>query len=149
MSPTQTASTEEILGNVRIFRGLDRKYLTQIAKSAHARTYTPGEVIVSEGEDGVGLYAISSGEVEIYQTRDGGERHLRTMRPGEVFGQLALLTDHPRTASVRAVSNSESLVFTAWSFRAMLAESPEIATHLLGTMAQWLVEAEDRAAALR
>jgi CRP-like cAMP-binding protein len=43
-------------------------------------------VIVSEGEDGIGLYVISSGEVEVYQTRDGNERHLRTMRPGEVFG---------------------------------------------------------------
>ena len=143
---SQTASTEDILGNVRIFRGLDRKYLTLIAKSAHARSYAPGEVIVTEGEDGVGLYAISSGEVEVYQARDGQERKLRTMSPGEVFGQLALLTDHPRTASVRAVSSTECLVFTAWSFRAMLAESPEIATHLLGTLAQWLVEAEDRAA---
>jgi CRP/FNR family cyclic AMP-dependent transcriptional regulator len=149
MSQTQTVSTQDILRNVRIFRGLDRRYLAQIAKSAHVRSYAAGETIVSEGENGIGLYVISSGEVDVYQTRDGEERQLRVMRPGEVFGQLGLLTDHPRTASVRAVSNTECLVFTAWNFRAMLAESPEIAGHLLGTLAQWLVEAEDRAAALR
>src|SRR5439155_13163522 len=104
MSQTQTASTEDILSSVRLFRGLDRKYVSQIAKSAHTRSYAPGEVIVSEGEGGIGLYVISSGEVEVYQTRDGRERQLRTMQAGEVFGQLALLTEHPRTASVRATS---------------------------------------------
>jgi len=77
-----------------------------------------------------------------------GTPTLRTMQAGEVFGQLALLTEHPRTASVRATSATECLVFTAWSFRAMLTESPEIANQLLGTLAQWLVEAEDRIAAL-
>jgi CRP-like cAMP-binding protein len=49
---------------------------------------------------------------------------------------------------VRASSSAECLVFTAWSFREMLADSPEIATHLVGTLAQWLVEAEDRIAAM-
>jgi CRP-like cAMP-binding protein len=71
------------------------------------------------------------------------------MHPGEVFGQLALLTKHSRTASVRAVSNTECLVFTAWIFREMLADAPEITMHLVDTLAQWLVEAEDRAAAVR
>jgi CRP-like cAMP-binding protein len=149
MSQIPTVSVEDTLSNVRLFRGLDRKYLAQIAKGAHARSYEAGDVIVSEGEDGIGLYVISSGEVDVYQAREGGERHLRTMRAGEVFGQLALLTNHPRTASVRAISKTECLVFTAWSFRDMLADSPEIATHLVGTLAQWLVEAEDRIAALR
>jgi CRP-like cAMP-binding protein len=128
---------------------MDRKYLSQLAKSAHPRSFAAGEIIVREGEGGIGLYVITTGEVEVYQTLAGQERHLRTMRAGETFGQLALLADHPRTASVRATVDTECLVFTAWSFRAMLAESPAIATHVAGTLAQWLVEAEDRIAALR
>ena len=144
-----TVNAQDVLSSVRLFHGLDHKHIAQIARTAHVRTYAPGEEVVREGEEGIGLYAIASGEVEVFQTKDGQERPLRTMHTGEAFGELSLLAKHSRTATVRATQETECLVFTAWNFKAMLDESPEIAVPLASTLAAWLIESEDRAAAVR
>jgi len=132
------------LDKVPLFAGLDSKHLDVLSKMTHPRSFRAGENIVQQGEQGIGLYVIQSGKVEVVQKRDGGEGHLRAMGPGECFGEIGLLTDYPRTATVRATEPTECLVITAWNFRASLQESPDMARQLLGTVAGWLVEAEAR-----
>ena len=138
---------EALLRNVPLFRGLDSKHLGRLAKACHERSFPAGEVIVQEGQEGIGLFIIGSGRVEVVQLRSGGEQQLRTMGSGEVFGEIGLLADHPRTATVRATEPATCMVLTVWSFKDAVDESPEIAKHLLKTVAQWLVEVEDRVSA--
>lgn len=136
---------DQLLQSVPLFQGLDKKHLAVLAKLCHERSFGPGDAIVNEGESGIGLFVVGSGRVEVVQKRGADEQQLRTMAAGEVFGEIGLLTDHPRTASVRALEPTTCLVMTAWSFQEALDGSPEIAKALLKTVAQWLVETEDRA----
>lgn len=136
----------EVFQQVPLFRGLAKKEIDQLARMAHERSFPSGTDIVKEGDAGIGLFAIVSGQVEVLQKRGGSEQSIRTMGPGQVFGEVGLLTDHPRTATVRATSPTDCLVLSVIDFRGSLTSSPDMAKQLLGTVAQWLVEAEDRAA---
>lgn len=134
------------LDKVPLFEGLEAKHLAVLGKMVQPRQYKGGEAIVQQGEGGIGLYVIQSGEVEVTQKKGSSEARLRTMGPGECFGEIALLTDQPRSATVRALQPTACWVMAAWEFRSALQESPEMAVRLLKTLAQRLVEAEERSA---
>lgn len=134
------------LNKVPLFEGLEEKHLTVLGKMVQPRHYKDGETIVQQGEGGIGLYVIQSGEVEVTQKQGATEARIRTMGPGESFGEIALLTDQPRTATVRALQPTACWVMSAWEFRSALQESPEMAVRLLKTVAQRLIEAEERTA---
>ena len=138
---------QELVQSVPLFHALDKQHVATLAKFCHERSFASGDVIVREGESGIGLYIIGSGQVEVTQQRGGRDEHLRTMGAGEVFGEIGLLADHPRTATVRATGPTTCLVLTSISFNDALDGSPEIAGQVLRTVARWLVEAEDRASA--
>jgi CRP-like cAMP-binding protein len=118
---------EEQLAKVWIFSKLDQSDLQRIAKAVVPRTYKKGETIVSEGEQAVAFYTITSGRVEVTK---GGER-LTTMGPGGSFGEMALLDGHPRSASLVAVEDTECLVMTRWDFSAELRTNPNMAAAML------------------
>lgn len=135
----------QVLQSVPLFGGLGNKDIDTLGKMAHERTFGAGDSIVKEGEQGIGLYAIVSGEVEVLQGAGGAQQRLRTMGAGEVFGEMALLLDRTRTATVRATKPTECLVVTSISFREALEKSPDMARQLLQNIAGRLAEAEDRA----
>ena len=139
----------QVLQSVPLFSGLKTRDIDMLGKMAHERKFVAGDAIVSEGEAGIGLYAIVSGEVEVLQKVGGAEQRLRTMGAGEVFGEMALLLDRPRTASVRATKPTECLAVSSISFREALDRSPDMARQLLQNMAQRLAEAEDRASGMK
>ena len=134
----------QVLQSVPLFRGLGNKDIDVLGKMAHERSYGLGEAIVSEGDQGIGLYAIVSGEVEVLQGTGASQQKLRNMGEGEVFGEMALLLERPRTATVRATKPTECLVLSSISFREALDRSPDMARGLLQNMAQRLAEAEER-----
>ncbi|MBM2810806.1 MAG: Cyclic nucleotide-binding protein [Chloroflexi bacterium] len=138
---------EQLLKDAPLFRGLDGKHLRMLAKMAHERTFTRGEVIFREGDESFGMYIIASGQVEVVQERGGEEKVLETRGPGQVFGEISVLVDHPRIATVRATMPTECFVFSEWSFRDVLYRSPSMMRHLVRRLARWVVNAEDRAAA--
>jgi len=138
---------EQLLRDVPLFQGLDHRHLAQLAKLMHPRTLAAGEVVFHEGDEGVAMHIIVSGKAEIYHERGGKEDVIRQLGPGEVFGEISVLVQHPRIASVRVVEPTELLVLSAWNFRTALDESPELPHHLVYRLAQWIVDAEDRAAA--
>ena len=80
----------------------------------------PGEVIIAEGEPGDSLYIILSGELEVTKRDGDREITLATRRPGEFLGEMSLLEQAPRTASVRAVRGSELLAIGPEAFRRLL-----------------------------
>lgn len=141
-----SAETTESLKNIPLFQGLDHRHLGVIARTAFERSFQPGDTIVKQGEPGLGMYMIRSGEVEVIHRRGDHEERLATLGKGDVFGELALLTDFPRSASVCATEPTTCLVPTAWNVRAELEQSAEMANYLLKVVARRLAELEQRVA---
>src|SRR5947209_10379023 len=98
---------EDILARVDLFRGLDKKDLQLIGNSCQERKYSAGSTLIKQGDTGVGLYVITSGTVRISQVNnpDRAEEELGSQGAGTVLGEMALLDDLPRSATVTAVDD--------------------------------------------
>lgn len=130
------SSTMEYLKKVPIFSALPRKELEWVARAIRERTYEPGAVIVKQGDPGVGFFMIAEGRVEV--THDGHK--LREMGPGQFFGEMALMEEQIRTATVTAKERTRCLQLVRWDFRAMLKENPELAVKMLEVVVSRLRE---------
>lgn len=118
---------EQRLASVPLLAGLPDRTRRLLAETGKRRTYQAGEEIVQEGSTGTALYIVLSGNARVEQ---GGERR-GELKPGEFFGELALIEQHPRTASVIAESEVECVLFPVWEFTALLKEHPEIAVPIM------------------
>lgn len=130
------AAYAQYLRNVPIFNSLSSGELEAVARSVKERTYEPGDVIVKQGDPGIGFFLIVEGRVEV--SHDG--HHVREMGPGEFFGELALLEERARTATVTARERTRCLQLVRWDFRALLKEHPEMAVRLLEVVVRRLRE---------
>jgi len=97
------ADNIEFLKHVRLFENLDRKSLEAIANAAVEQSYSPGQDIVRQGYTGVGAFILKKGRVEAVQDRGGRQHKLAELKTGDVFGEMALLDEFPRSATVRAL----------------------------------------------
>lgn len=125
------AGNTEFLKRVSWFQDLDQRSLDAIANAAVEQSYQPGQEIVRQGDTGVGAFIIRSGKVEIVQEKDGKEAKLATFGPGEIFGEMALLDEFPRSASARAVEPTTVLGIQRWHFKGILESHPQLALALL------------------
>ncbi|HZR39329.1 MAG TPA: cyclic nucleotide-binding domain-containing protein [Ktedonobacteraceae bacterium] len=137
---------EDTLAKVDLFSTLTKKELQVLAKSSQERSYSAGTTIFSQGDAGVGLYVIKSGKVRITQEvdPDRAEEELGTAGAGEVLGEMALLDDLPRSATVTAVEDVTALLLPVWEFRSVLRNHPDIALKLLAVLSRRLRQAETR-----
>jgi CRP-like cAMP-binding protein len=137
---------EDTLAHVNLFVGLDKKELHHVASSCQERTFPSGSVLMRQGDTGAGLFVITGGHVRVTRTTDPDqiEEELRTMSPGEVLGEMALLDDLPRSATVTALDNVTALLLPVWEFRTILHSNPEIAVKLLATLSSRLRKAESQ-----
>ena len=138
-------STLDVLGQVWLFSGLDQQQLEAVSSFTFQKSFGPGELIVEEGRTGNGMYAIISGNVEAVKAL--GTEHERTVNrlgAGEVFGEMALLGEWPRTASVRAVDQVECLGIDRWVFLTQLERHPQVGIRLLQVLAQKLRDSDAR-----
>jgi CRP/FNR family transcriptional regulator, cyclic AMP receptor protein len=119
---------EQQLASVPLLAGLEPKVRRRLAEVGKRRTYPPGEAIVREGTTGTALYIILSGTARV--EKGDGER-LAELSAGDFFGELALIEEHPRTASVIAESETDCLLFPSWEFMALLDEHPEVAIPIM------------------
>lgn len=135
---------EDTLAHVPLFSSLDKKELQEIARSCQERKYSPGTVLVKQGDTGVGLYVITKGRVHITQVSnpDRPEEDLGTAGPGEVLGEMALLDDLPRSATITAIDEVIALLLPVWEFRAALRNHPDIALKLLSVLSHRLRRVE-------
>jgi len=130
------AATLNYLKKVPIFRALPAKEMEFISRSVKERTYEPGTVIVKQGEPGIGFFLIAEGRVEV--AHDGHK--IRDMGPGEFFGEMALMEERIRTATVTAKERTRCLQLVRWDFRALLKENPDLAVKMLEVVVQRLRE---------
>jgi CRP/FNR family cyclic AMP-dependent transcriptional regulator len=138
-------NTTELLGRVTLFRSLKKKQLETLALFCTIQTYQPGQEIVKEGDTGLGLYVIISGHAEVYKEQNGGRSATLTQYgPGDFFGEMSLLDDFPRSATVVAVDWVECLTLAKWHFLAELERHPEMALPLLPILSRRIRAAEER-----
>jgi CRP/FNR family cyclic AMP-dependent transcriptional regulator len=124
--------TVDLLKRVPIFEGLDKRELERIAASMKQRTFQAGDKVTTEGQGGVGFFVIEDGEAKV--TIHGDER--RRLGPGDYFGEVALLTDRPRTATITAESDLRCYGMTSWDFKPLVETHGSIAWKLLQAMAK-------------
>ena len=134
------SATLDLLASVPLFRNLPRKTLQRLERIAVTRTYKAGEDIVKEGDQGAGFFLITSGKVEVLK---GGSR-LNTLGAGEFFGEMALLDNQPRVATVRALEDTACLAMSRWDFVAELRANPDIAIEMLEAVSARLRQLEER-----
>jgi CRP/FNR family cyclic AMP-dependent transcriptional regulator len=134
---------EDVLARVDLFSTLDKRELQMLAKSCQERSYKAGTTILTQGDAGAGLYVIKSGKVRIIQAvdPDRAEEELATEGPGGVIGEMALLDDLPRSASVVAEEDVTALLLPVWEFRTVLKSHPDIALKLLAVLSRRLRKA--------
>ena len=121
-----------LLKRVPLFSDLDDKELGRIASSMKQRTFEAGDQVTTEGQGGVGFFVIEDGEAVV--TVGGDER--RRLGPGDYFGEVALLNQSVRTATIRAETELRCYGLTSWEFRPLVETNGSIAWKLLQVMSK-------------
>lgn len=125
-----------VLQRTPLFRGLNRRQIEQVGKRFVERTYAPGDKIVTQGKGGEGFFIIMEGRAEaVHEQADGTQTVLNPLNPGDFFGEMALLTDQMRTASVVATEPTCCLVLAQWDFLGLLREDADMAVAVLQELA--------------
>ena len=116
------------LKRVPLFSDLDSRQLKKLADQFRERTLEPGTSVVQEGTmSGVGFFVVAEGEATV--TRDGME--LATLGPGDYFGELALISERERSATVTAKTKVRALEIPFWDFRDFAHANPDVTWKLL------------------
>jgi CRP-like cAMP-binding protein len=120
--------TVELLAGVPLLASLERKDLQRLAKDFTERTFPAGSVVIKEGDThGMGFFIVVEGEGVV----NVGGKDVDTIGPGSYFGEVALISDRVRTATVTATTDLKTLVMTFWDFRAFVRSDAEVAWKLL------------------
>jgi len=135
-------AADQTLASVPLFAGLDARALKRLTEQGKRRTYEPGDPIVRQDAPASALYVILSGKVRVHEGNDGPT--ITELHAGDFFGELALIEDRPRTASVSAVDETECILFVAWEFTALLKEHPEISIPIMHALIARLHRREGR-----
>lgn len=136
---------KEILQKIELFAGLDRQMLSQIASAGLLRRYRQDDVIVERGETGLGMFVVIRGSVRVLlPVKDGPLRELTILGPEQVFAEMALLDEQPRSARVVAAEDVECLLLTRDSFAALMRRNPELPIRVARVLAGRLRQANER-----
>lgn len=134
------ADVADSLSHVPLFAGMGKKDLRRLGEQMAERSFSEGQTITEEGQTGVGFFVIEEGNATVSV---GGEVR-RTLGPGDWFGEIALIDDGPRSATIVAGTDLRCRGMTAWEFRPFVQSHPEVAWPLLESLAARLREAEAR-----
>lgn len=125
----------EQLKQTALFAGFSDRQVGEMLAIGKERRFGAGEVIIRQGESGLGFYLILEGAT-VVQT---GDTPLARLGPGEYFGEAALLLEGiTRTADVLALEDTTCLVISQWAFKSLLAAHPEMALSIMGELARRL-----------
>ena len=128
----------EVLKRVPLFEDLNKREVGQVARLFKERHFTAGETVVKEGADGAAFFLIESGEAKV--TVRGTER--ASLGPGDHFGEIALVDEGVRSATIAAVTDLVCYGLTLWEFRPLVIANGEIGWKLVQSVAKKLRTAE-------
>ncbi|HEX3292785.1 MAG TPA: cyclic nucleotide-binding domain-containing protein [Solirubrobacterales bacterium] len=129
---------DDTLSRVPLFSGIKPKELKKLGKRMTERSFNEGDEITREGESGIGFFVIEEGNATV----SVGGNIVRTLGPGEHFGEVALIDSGPRSATIIAGTDLRCRGMSAWEFRPFVEEHPEVAWALLETLVGRLRAAE-------
>lgn len=121
----------KLMSSILLFRDLEREALLELLKGASKAAFRARDIVFEQNRSGYSMYIVVQGKFEVFKTIDGRDAHIAHVLPGQHFGEIALVTDRPRMASVRAVEDSVALCLT----KANIFAQPSIALYLLKNMA--------------
>jgi CRP-like cAMP-binding protein len=125
-----------VLANIPIFKDLNKKELRAIERILHKRSYKTDEVLFHEGDPGVGMYIIEAGRINITLGKE--EKLLAVLSDSEFFGEIALLSETPRTATAKATTNCSILGFFQSDLFGLLETNPRMGNKILLRLAQMI-----------
>jgi CRP/FNR family cyclic AMP-dependent transcriptional regulator len=117
----------ELLKSVPLFAGCSKSELTELSRTADELDIREGTVLTREGRPGREFFVLVSGTAKV--TKNG--KKIADLAAGDWFGEIALITDSPRTASVTATSAVDVLVITDRRFKSLVETMPSIALKVL------------------
>jgi CRP-like cAMP-binding protein len=124
------------LKKVPLFKNLNDKQLKTIAGCLVERKFKAGDMIVKQGTGGEGFFMVSEGTAEaVFKNSEGEQVVVNSFEPTDFFGELALLSEGTRTASIVAKEDVTTQALTRWDFRAVLVEDGEMAVAVLEELA--------------
>jgi small-conductance mechanosensitive channel len=116
----------ERLSNVPIFAPLSDEETQKLSASSRVRVFAPDEPIVRQGQKGKSMFVVHRGSVKVQIKEEGTTKMLNTLREGDFFGEMGLLTGEPRTATVIAEEETEVLEIDNVSLKPIFEENPEL-----------------------
>lgn len=118
-------SIQDLLGGIELFAGIDPASLARLAAEADVRHLPGGETLIREGDPSDALYAVASGRLQAFVGGEAGETLVGEIGRGEVIGEMGILADEPRSATVRALRDSNLVHIPAQAFIQFLREEPD------------------------
>src|SRR3984957_4754211 len=130
--PADTSDRIALLRHVRLFAGLSEEDLEAIAEVSVSRRYEAGEVVFREGDGGDTCYIVRSGLARhVHQHSDGRSITLSPFAGGDIFGELAMFDEEPRSATVDVIEEVELVAIPGRDMQRLLREHPEIAATVI------------------
>jgi len=132
----------EALQRVPLFADLSKDEVEQIARLFKERRFSEGETVVQEGSGGAAFYVIDSGEAKL----SVAGKETATLKPGDYFGEIALIDEGTRTATITATTELICYGVTFWDFRPLVEENGVIGWKLLQSLAKFYRDARQESA---
>ncbi|MDD5200669.1 MAG: cyclic nucleotide-binding domain-containing protein [Terrimicrobiaceae bacterium] len=137
--PTKPNCEKTLLSKFQLFTGFKEEELSTLLSLSDCQTFAPGERIVTEDETGLCMYVILRGDVRVHSRAGEQEVELAILHAGDFFGELSLVDDGPRSATVDAVEAVEVLRITRMVVGVLAGVQPSAAIHLLAAIGRSLV----------
>lgn len=128
----------DVMKETPLFANVDPKRLKLLAFMSETLTYRDGELLMEQGEEGDSAYVLLDGEVSVLVNVGGEKREVARLGQHQVFGEIAILCDVPRTAAIMAIGDIEVLRIGRDVFRNLMKEFPEIAIEMIRILAERL-----------
>jgi CRP-like cAMP-binding protein len=134
-------TVEEMLLKIPVFENLKPRELRQVSGIVHRRQYVAGEYVFFQNDPGLGMYVIEQGEVSVGLVgNDGSKKELALLKDGDFFGELSLLDESPRSASVIAVTDTNLIGFFRPDLFEIMEKAPSTGLKIVLKVAEMIGE---------
>jgi len=130
--PLSNEQKASLLSDVPLFAGISQESMSRLATVAGEQQFGTGEFIARQGQVGSGLYVVVDGSVDVIK---GTNDKIATLKPGEFFGELSVIDQQPRNASVRAAEATTCLAVASWDLLSLLEQDPALSLNLIKGLA--------------
>ncbi|TNE34577.1 MAG: cyclic nucleotide-binding domain-containing protein [Alphaproteobacteria bacterium] len=133
----------EILRQIPLFAKIEPSKIKLLAFTSERLTFQPGDLLCRQGDNGDAAYFIMAGEADVIVDTPSGQIKVASLGKNDVVGEIAILIDVPRTATIRAATELTALKITKDVFFRMVTEFPEMAVEMMRVLAERLVRTTD------